>query len=582
MRPYFSCSVVLALLGAPFLSACGGVLFETRARVVSVTRASATARVEASAPPRVAVTVSSATASVSASPPTIPTLPGFEAPSTPASVAAAPTPTSAGSSPDEQSGSARTRETNLERSEVARAGVWALDGGRAHLSDLLTDGVQVDGVVVRLRDLNRHRDLDLGEGGSRLASGPNLEAWTELEHASLPSVGGETRLVIGLRAPLTRPAGPRAPLRVHLVIDRSSSMQRTWAQMLDAARELIGELRPEDQLQIVAYGTEAAEALPLARVGDGARAERALAAISVGGGTHIEAGLRMAYRSAASARDGSEPDGTAGLVLLLSDGVPNRGAFDAGELGALAAEAALRSGCTTSVVGLGTRFDAEVLQRIASEGGGSYSVAWNVDRLARTLIEETRARGWARARQVALQVELPSRVELLGVDGARREGQSASLQIPSLRPGQRRRVVLRVRVPASTSGMDVARVWLSYRGEAGTATASRTVRVSVGAHGRLRSSPNAASALLDADLNHTIERTSAATQRGDGTAAAAAMLEHASLLEGHQDYARNPQLRARAQTARRLGRALGELAPTASEGQRRAVALELGAIAQSF
>ncbi len=91
-------------------------------------------------------------------------------------------------------------------------------------------------------------------------------------------------------------------------------------------------------IQIVAYGGDAEEVLSTVRVGDGSAARRALGRINVGGGTNIEAGLRIAYRAAVSTRR-SPTERPVGI--LLSDGVPNAGAFDVEELGPLAAEAHL-------------------------------------------------------------------------------------------------------------------------------------------------------------------------------------------------------------------------------------------------
>src|SRR5690606_4748519 len=124
--------------------------------------------------------------------------------------------------------------------------------------------------------------------------------------------GGSTSVVLrvaGGNAPARIP-----PLRVHLVIDASTSMQSTWAQLQEAALHLIARLRPEDELQIVVYGTDAREALPAIRVGDGQRARGVVRALRPGGRTNIEAGLRVAYGAVRA---------HASIVVVLSDGVPN-------------------------------------------------------------------------------------------------------------------------------------------------------------------------------------------------------------------------------------------------------------------
>jgi hypothetical protein len=87
----------------------------------------------------------------------------------------------------------------------------------------------------------------------RLATDGALEAWAELEQETLPAAGGETHVVVRVRAPEAA-AVPRGRVRVHLVIDRSSSMQRTWDRVLAASRVLVQRLEADDELHIVAYG----------------------------------------------------------------------------------------------------------------------------------------------------------------------------------------------------------------------------------------------------------------------------------------------------------------------------------------
>lgn len=462
---------------------------------------------------------------------------------------------------------------------VPRDGVWAIDGRLTALSALVERGVQVDGIVVRLSDLAGLADLDLGSPESARVDGTDgaLDAWAELEHDAVPVRGGDTRVVVRVRGRDPRGA-PRGRLRVHLVIDRSSSMQRTWPRVLEAARMLVRRLRADDEIHIVAYGSRATEAHELGRVGDGASALDALGSIDVGGGTHIEAGLRMAYAAAARA-DSS----TRGLVILLSDGVPTHGAFDAGELGGLADMAARQSGCTTSVIGLGTEFDARLLRRVARAGRGGYHVSASADALARSLVTELEAHARAAARRVSLRVSLPAGAELVdfedGEAGAARVDGGVALDLPSLDAGEERRLVVRVRLPASSRAGLAARVELEYSGLGGTRVrAQRALTVSRGPDYVAREGAVAVSAVLDAHLASALDAAGEAVLRGD-VDAGAPLEAHAELLEGRSEHARIESVAVRARVARRLGSALEALLPRATHPQRRQVALALGGLA---
>ncbi|HEY8430246.1 MAG TPA: VWA domain-containing protein [Sandaracinaceae bacterium] len=466
------------------------------------------------------------------------------------------------------------------RAEVPRSGVWGLDGRPTALTALDGPGVQVDGVRVRLSDLEALSDLALPAApSSELATDGSVRAWAELEHDALPRAGGETHIVVRVRAPEAT-AVPRGRVRVHLVIDRSSSMQRSWDRVLAAARMLIRQLSPDDELQIVAYGTDAIEARAVARVGDGRAAIAALEQISVGGGTNIEAGLELAYRAAARA-----PRDARALVLLLSDGVPNHGAFEPAELGAQVA-AARNAGVTTSVIGLGTEFDARLLRTIAREGRGGYYVAARIETLADELLAELDAHARVAARHLAVRVALPNDVELVEVagGGAERVEGGVELAMPQLAAGEERSIVLRVRVPAGQRARTVADVSIRYRpGQSDRVVrASSSLELSFGPRAVLRQDGQAGAGVIDAAFAAALDAAGDAILTGNAAAATRALSSHAEWMEGRVEHRHSPVLQARARVVRRLATAVGALLPGSSHAQRRQVALAFGGLAARF
>ncbi|MEC7520292.1 MAG: VWA domain-containing protein, partial [Myxococcota bacterium] len=460
---------------------------------------------------------------------------------------------------------------------VPRDGVWGLDGRPTALTALAGDGVQVDGVRVALSDLAALAELDLAApADAHLRTDGALEATAELEHDTLPRAGGETRVVVRVRANPVATA-PRGRLRVHLVIDRSSSMQRTWERVLASARLLIERLQPDDELQIVAYGSDAIEAWPAQRVGDGRAAIRALEDIAVGGGTNVEAGLRLAYDRASTSDARS-------LCILLSDGVPNHGAFEPSELGGLAA-AARQRGVVTSVIGLGTEFDARLLRAVARHGQGGYHVSADVEGLAGGLVSELEAHARAAARQVSVRVRVPEGAQVLGVEGdagASITGESALLELPGMDVGETRNLVVRVRVPAGTQARSVASVELGYRsGLGGVVRAEKSLSLSFGPRAAVAGGA-ATGAILNADLSASLDAAAAAVLHGDADAARAALLDHAALAEGRVEHRSSERLQARARVVRRVAAAVDALVPGASHGQRRQVSLSFGDLAARF
>ncbi|HJL05121.1 MAG TPA: VWA domain-containing protein [Polyangiaceae bacterium LLY-WYZ-15_(1-7)] len=451
------------------------------------------------------------------------------------------------------------------------AGVRATGRGRARLGALTTrDGLNVDGWRLRLGDLGPLAPRAALEADARLATDAHLEASAELAHATLPAGEGETDVVVRVRG--GQPAATRARVRVHLVVDRSSSMHSAWPEVLAAAEALLEQLQPQDEIHIVAYGSDAIEVLPPVRVGSGQRAREALAGISIGGGTHLEAGLRVAYGAAARVRDDARP-----LVILVSDGVPNRGAFGVGELAPLAAEARAELGCPTTVIGLGDQFDARLLRGLSAAGRGGYHVAPDARAVGPMLRAEIRAHVRAAARDVRVNVALPDGVELAGELPVEAEAHAGGvrLALPELAAGEERRLTFRVRVRVQARVQPVAGVRVAWRGPAGARVAERALSVERGTRARLRSEA-AALAVADAALGQALDLAADHVLNGRRERAVATLRAHVRVQ------ARAPvggTLRIRTQAVGRFAGALDALVDDASHGERRSLSLAMGALA---
>jgi len=456
------------------------------------------------------------------------------------------------------------------------AGVRAIGGGRARLGGLLEGGVVVDRYRLRLGDLGPLAPGADVEATARLATDVSIEAEASLEHATLPRGGGETNLVVRVRGGEAETTA-RSPLRVHLVVDRSSSMHRAWPDVLAAASALVGTLHADDHLQIVAYGGDAEEVLPPTRVGSGASARAALGRISVGGGTNIEAGLDLAYGAVGRARlVGNER----AVVILLSDGVPNGGAFSAEELAPMATHAQRTHGCTTTTIGLGHQFDGDVLRAISNAGAGRYHVARGSDELEAMLQAELEVQQRIAVRDVSVNVALPvgvrvqSELDALDAQGIARSDAGVRLELPQLAAGEERRVVIPVYVPANVTR--VASVELGYRGRAGARTVRKDVTVAFGARAEL-ASERQRWAVADKDLGRAIDAAADHVLNGRHEQAIATLNAHVARVEAGG--AIRGELRFRTEAVGRLATSLDTLVPRASHTERRELGLAMGALA---
>ncbi|MEM9194393.1 MAG: VWA domain-containing protein [Myxococcota bacterium] len=437
---------------------------------------------------------------------------------------------------------------------------------RPSLSLLMNGGLSVDGAVVRLSDIGP-LSIAAADASSTVVADGSITVTAEVVDVDMIDGAGEADLV--LRAAGGQAAAGRAPLSVHLVLDRSSSMQSSWQEVIRAAQTLIGELDAADSIQIVAYGSRGVEVLAPTRVGNGAASLAALANISVGGGTNIEAGLEIAYDAARR-----RPTGERTAVILVSDGVPTQGAFEGRALGGLALRARTSFRTSTTVVGLGHQFDAELLRTIAVQGRGGFHVSRDAASLAPTLRAELDQLELAAAVDVQVDVALPVGVELVemrdpsGVAEHRRNG--IAIRLPHISPGAERRVVARVRIAPDTA--KVADVRVNYR------TPGQPVRTGSRAVYAGSDSPRAHAIAIDAHLGATLDMAGTALQNGDKDVALAALDAHVAFV-GEVE---TPALLHRTAAVARIGAAVDALFGRASHRERRELGQAMAALSFSF
>ena len=444
-------------------------------------------------------------------------------------------------------GACSTRE--VVTTDGVGGGVVRVVGGTGH-----------DDSVAALSLLGSLSSLSLG-GDSLVASSDGVRLEAALAHDALGAGGGESAIVV--RALGGPPGRAPTPVRVHLVIDTSTSMARRWDEVREAALALVGRLRPEDELVIVAYATDARIALAPALVGDGAAARAAILGLSCEGRTNIEAGLRAAYATLA-------PSGGS-IVLLLSDGVPEGGFATPRELGALAAEARVRTGATTVTIGLGSEFHAGILGAIARRGGGDFRIAPTAHELGALLEAELELHTNVVARDIAFELQLAPGVGLAaGIDlqaldaGVEVRGTRVTIRMGTIAASETRTLVLPIQLAAPGAVVScTARATVAGGPfEGGRALAVRSAPLPIPAGGLAAS--------LDADLSSALVAAAGAVENGDAGAAARALRAHADVAS--QLASGDPAIEARRDHVLAFAAGLEASVPAASWGARRQAA----------
>ncbi|NWF68688.1 MAG: VWA domain-containing protein [Chloroflexi bacterium] len=160
----------------------------------------------------------------------------------------------------------------------------------------------------------------------------------------------------------------RRPVNIGLVIDRSGSMA---GEKLDytrqAAQFLVQNLGSHDILSIVLYNDKVETLLYPENVQRKDAICQRIEGIKASGTTNLSGGWLEGCNLVSQKYEAARVN----RVILMSDGLANRGITDQAKLVALAQQK-LAEGISTTTMGLGKDFNEDLMMSIANDGGGAF------------------------------------------------------------------------------------------------------------------------------------------------------------------------------------------------------------------
>jgi len=213
----------------------------------------------------------------------------------------------------------------------------------------------------------------------------------------------ETRLVhIALQGRLPAIAD-RPPLNLVFLIDTSGSMEdaNKLPLLKQSLRLALGQLRPQDQVAIVAYAGSAGTVLEPTAASERDTIAAALDRLSAGGSTAGAEGLELAYRLAERMAGAGEVS----RVLLATDGDFNVGVSDPQGLESYISRKR-DSGVYLSVLGFGRgNLNDATMQALAQAGNGTAAYVDTLSEARKVLVDQLTGTLFPIADDVKIQVE---------------------------------------------------------------------------------------------------------------------------------------------------------------------------------
>jgi len=167
----------------------------------------------------------------------------------------------------------------------------------------------------------------------------------------------------------------RAPVNLAIVLDKSESMQGQKLQHAKtAAINAVRMLHPNDIVSIITYDHTVHVLVPATKASDQHTIIAAIASIQSGGSTALFGGVS---KGAYEVRKFKSTD-RVNRIILLSDGLANRGPSTPGELGALGRSLG-SEGITVSTIGLGLDYNEDLMTKLAMNSDGNHMFAETPD-----------------------------------------------------------------------------------------------------------------------------------------------------------------------------------------------------------
>jgi Ca-activated chloride channel family protein len=233
-----------------------------------------------------------------------------------------------------------------------------------------------------------------------------------------------------------------------IVLDRSGSMKgKKIKDARQAILNLLSRLSEKDRIALIAYsdGVQKYSGLLNVSKANHKYLTSIISGLQAGGSTNLGSGLQEGINTLLS----RNRNGNSGKVILISDGLANRGITNPQDLGNMAG-IAIEKEFSISTVGVGVEFNEYLMTTIADRGTGTYYYLENPAAFAEVFEKEFYYSKATIVNGVAVHIPLKDGISLENAAGypIQIQNGSAVFHPGSLLSGQTRKLFLTLRVPS--------------------------------------------------------------------------------------------------------------------------------------
>ncbi|MCK4689603.1 MAG: VWA domain-containing protein, partial [Candidatus Marinimicrobia bacterium] len=243
----------------------------------------------------------------------------------------------------------------------------------------------------------------------------------------------------------------RIPLNISLVIDRSGSMasERKLDYVKKAAEFVVNNLGVDDILSLVTYESSIQTPIKAQNANRKDFFLQTIRSITSGGSTNLSGGMLEGYTQTHKNRR----TGQVNRVLLLSDGLANRGITDPRMLQDICRERVSR-GISISTFGVGANYNEDLMLGLAEYGSGNYYFIDTPEKIPAIFSQELKGLLAVTAQNVKLEIEPNSDVVIQEVYGyiSESSGNLTVVTIGDIYSNEHRTIILKLMPPKDYSG----------------------------------------------------------------------------------------------------------------------------------